>query len=83
MVRRAHDVGLDAEHQLAGCLVDEGGLQPGQVLLQQILCQRREERERVEERAFRFDDTMDGEVADGEGGTHGDGPLVALAGRVP
>ena len=71
VVRRLHQVALDAQHELVVC-VEEFRLQPGAVLVEQLLGQGREKFECLEERSLLLDDAVDREVAQLEPGSHGD-----------
>ena len=62
VMRGAHQVALDAQHELVG-RVDKARLQPGAVLLQQLLRQGGEELQHVEERPLLLDDAMNRKVA--------------------
>jgi hypothetical protein len=75
VVRRLDHEALHAKHELAGLRIEGCGraLEPGTVLRQQFLRQRREEFERVEERPLLLDHGMDGDILESDGG-HGAGP---------
>ena len=62
VVRRLHQVALDAQHELVGS-VEKPRLQPSAVLLEKLLRQGGEEFQHVEERALLLDDAVDCEVA--------------------
>ena len=83
-MRRAHDIGLDAQHQLPGGRVDIIRLQPGRILIQHFLRQRRKEYLRIEQRLFRLDDTMNAQIANSEALGHdfcflGSSPSASLS----
>jgi len=59
VVRRLHDEALESEHHSAGGRIEVGGLEPGTVLLQHLLGQRREELGDGKHRALVLDDAMD------------------------
>ena len=63
VVRRLHDVALDAEHQLVP-RVEVFRLQPAAVLVQKLFGDGREEFHRLEKRTLLLDNAVDGGVAD-------------------
>jgi hypothetical protein len=63
VVRRLHDVALDAEHQLI-VLIEEFRLQPAPVLVEQLFGDIREKFHRLEERTLLLDNAVDRGAAD-------------------
>jgi hypothetical protein len=68
-IRGAQDVALDAQHEFAAG--DIFGLEPGAVLVEHLLSQRREELERPEHGRLRLDDAMNSDIADADWRDHG------------
>ena len=62
MVGRLYHKALDAQDEPAAHRIDERGLQPGTVLLEQLLCERREELHDVKERPLLLDDRVDRDI---------------------
>jgi hypothetical protein len=62
MMRRPHDVALNAKYQLV-IGIDKSGLQPPAVLVEKLLRQRGKKLHRIEERALLFDDAVDRRAA--------------------
>ena len=86
MVRRAQDVGLEAEDEAPRPRFERARLQPGAVLLEPLRRETRQEIEHRQKRAFLLDDAMDRDLAEAEGGCHlrfrsrhQDGPDVGRA----
>src|SRR5262249_9582635 len=75
VARRLDDEALHAQHQPAAGRIDEHGLQPGAVLLEELLGERREEFEHVEERPLLLDDRINRDVLECDCRRHGDALL--------
>ena len=85
MVRRAHHVGLDAEHELPGRPVERAPAPARRGSPPALRRQTRQEIEHRQKRALLLDDPMDRDLAEAEGGrhlgfrsTHQDGPDIRL-----
>src|SRR6516164_10096187 len=71
VLRRPYDKALYAQHQPAAGRIDEGRLQPGEILLKQLPGERREEFHYVEERPLLLDHRNDGNVLERDCCRHG------------
>ena len=69
-MRRLHHIGLEAEDQHVVVVERAGLLHPRPVLRQDFRRQARQHLQGRQEGGFLFDDTVDGEVADGEFQAH-------------
>ncbi len=78
VARRLYDEALHAQHQIAAGRIDECRLQPGAVLLEELLGERREEFEDVEERPLLLDDGINGGVRKCDCRRHGGAALSLI-----
>ena len=70
-MRRLDDIGLVAQHDIAGVAVVSARREPGEVLLERFLRQGREEFEHRGKALLLLDDAVDGHVVDAVFGAHG------------
>ena len=78
-MRRLDDIGLEAQHAVAGLWVVGALFHPGAVLLEHLLAEGRQELEQRREPVFLLDDPVDRHVVDAKAGGHPCAPGEALA----
>jgi hypothetical protein len=77
VVRRLHDIGLEAQDQHVLVVERTGLLHPRPVLRQQLRRQARQHFQRRQEGGFLLDDAVNGEIADGELEAHAISRLIS------
>src|SRR5438874_10533667 len=82
MVRRPHDIGLEAQHDIASVAGVAGRRQPRQILLERLLRQGRQEFEHRRKALLLLDDAVDRHVADSKARAHPWSPDKAMSRRI-